>query len=79
MTRAERGGQFVERLHRTARACDATGELWGRAWSAWLHTLLALGYQRHPDIREIHRRVHLAFGREDWQAVLAICSEHSAS
>jgi hypothetical protein len=79
MTRAEREQQIVERLHRTARGCEATGELWGQAWATWLRTLLELGYQHNPNAREIHRMVHLALAREDWPAVLAICGEHSAS
>ena len=77
MTREERQRQIVERLHRTAHACEATGELWGRAWATWLRTLLALGYRHDPHIYEIHRRVHLALARKDWHAVLALCSEHN--
>lgn len=71
--------QLIERLRRTAHACDATGELWGRAWARWLRTLAVLACRHDPRLREIHHAVHRAIEREDWQAVEAICNEHNPS
>jgi hypothetical protein len=71
--------QLIERLHRAAHACEGTGELWGRAWARWLRTLIVLASRHDPNLREIHRMVHLAVEREDWHAVLAICNEHNPS
>lgn len=71
--------QIIERLRRAAHACEATGEEWGRAWARWLRTLLALALRHDPRTREIHRTVHRALARGDWQAVVAICNEHNPS
>jgi hypothetical protein len=71
--------QLIERLYRAAHACEGTGELWGRAWARWLRTLIALVSRHDPRLREIHRMVHRAVAREDWQAVMALCNEHNPS
>jgi hypothetical protein len=79
MTSGQSDQQLIERLHRAAHACEATGELWGRAWARWLRTLIVLASRHDPRLRKIHHMVHRAVEREDWQAVLAICNEHNPS
>ena len=77
MTSGQSDQQLIERLRRTAHTCEATGELWGRAWARWLRTLAVLACRHDPRLREIHQTVHRAIEREDWQAVVAICNEHN--
>ena len=79
MTSGQSDQDLIERLHRAAHACEATGDLWGRAWARWLRTLAALASRHDPRLHEIHRTVHRAIEREDWQAVVAICNEHNPS
>jgi hypothetical protein len=71
--------ELIDRLRRSAHACEATGELWGQAWARWLRTMIILAARHDPRFREIHRTVHRAVDREDWEAVLAICNEHAPS
>lgn len=79
MTSGQSDQQLLERLHRAAHACEATGKPWGRAWATWLRTLAVLASRHDPRLREIHQTVHRAIEREDWQAVLAICAENNPS
>ena len=77
MTSGPSDQELLERLHRAALTCEATGEPCGRAWARWLRTLAVLASRHEPRVREIHATVHRAIEREDWQAVLAICNEHN--
>jgi hypothetical protein len=71
--------QLIGRLHRAAHDCEATGEPWGHTWATWLRTLIVLACRHDPRLREIRHMAHRAIARGDWQAVLAISSEHNPS
>jgi hypothetical protein len=79
LARAERERRVVERLHRVARACDATNSDVGRAWAMWLRTFHALASRHEPRVYEIRHAVLGALAREDWGAVAALCGEHNSA